>query len=133
MQPIMKMRFRPIHRAELAASDHEHRHDQCVERDRRLDSGHGGSDIFGDRRDRHVHDRTVEKHHELSGCQRRKHQPDARPGVRWRIYHADTLPAVQPRDPAVRLFRSATQAVLHLACGEVSVTPLGEYAASRPM
>ena len=54
---------------------------------------------FGDRRDRNVHDRTVHKHHKLSGCQRRKNEPDARPSARLCI-HAGRLQAAQDWDPA---------------------------------
>ena len=51
--------------ADLAAGDHERRHHQRVEGDRRLDPGHGRADVLGDGRDRDVHHRAVEHHQEL--------------------------------------------------------------------
>ena len=61
--------------ADLPAGDHQRRHHQRVERDRRLDPGHGGPDVLGDRRDRRVHHRRVEGHHELPRRQRQQDDP----------------------------------------------------------
>ena len=57
---------------DLPAGDHQRGHHQRVERDRRLDPGHGRADILGDRGDRHVHHRAVEHHQELARAQRQK-------------------------------------------------------------
>ena len=62
----------PDHRADLAAGDHQHRHDQRVERDRRLDPGDRGADVLGDRGDRHVHHRAVQRHQELTSRERQQ-------------------------------------------------------------
>ena len=62
-------------RADLAAGDHERRHDERIERDRGLDPGHGRVEVLGDRRDRHVHHGTVERHEELPGRERQQHGP----------------------------------------------------------
>ena len=57
-----------------AAGDHQRRHHQRVERDRRLDPDHIGPDVLGDRRDRRVHHRHVQGHDELPRRQREQHQ-----------------------------------------------------------
>ena len=54
---------------DLAAGDHERRHDQRVEGDGRLDAGHRRPDVLGHGGDGHVHDRAVEGHEELGGAQ----------------------------------------------------------------
>jgi hypothetical protein len=58
--------------ADLAAGDHQHRHHQRVGRDGALDPGNGRSHVVGDRRDRDVHDRAVERHQELPGGERQQ-------------------------------------------------------------
>ena len=131
MQPMMKMRFRPNIEPSLPPVTMNIAMTSVYKRDRRLDSGHGGSDIFGDRRDRHIHDRTVEKHHELSGCQRRKHQPDARSGVRRRIHHADRPWTPQPFFTPSGCSVARWLSKLGKRWSD-RLTPLGEYAASRP-
>ena len=60
----------PDHLTDLPAGDHQRRHHERVERDRGLDPGHRRSDVLGDRRDRRVHDRRVQRHHELPGRER---------------------------------------------------------------
>ena len=62
--------FAPDHLTDLPAGDHQRRHHERVERDRGLDPGHRRSDILGDRRDRRVHDRRVQRHHKLPGRER---------------------------------------------------------------
>ena len=47
-QPIENARRRPMMRADLAAGDHQRRHDQRVEGDGGLDAGDGGADVLGD-------------------------------------------------------------------------------------
>ena len=65
---------------ELAAGDHQRRHHQRVERDRRLNPGHGRAHIVGDRRDRHVHDGAVEDHQELARREGQQDDSRRRPG-----------------------------------------------------
>ena len=60
----------PDHLTDLPAGDHQRRHHERVQRDRGLDPGHRRSHILRDRRDRRVHDRRVQRHHELPGRQR---------------------------------------------------------------
>ena len=62
-------------RADLASRDHQHRHHQRVEGDRRLDAGDGGADVFRHGRDRDVHDGAVEGHHELTRREGEQDQP----------------------------------------------------------
>ena len=62
-------------RPDLAPRDHEHRHHERVERDRRLDARDRGADVLGDRRDRDVHDRAVEGHQELARREREQDEP----------------------------------------------------------
>ena len=64
--------------AELAAGDHERGHHQRVEGNRGLDPRHRRADVLGDRCDRHVHDRTVQRHEELRRGQRQQHDPGRR-------------------------------------------------------
>ncbi len=54
--------------ADLAARQHEHRHDQAVQGDDGLDDGHGRVEVSDQLADRHVHDRLVQHHQEL--CRR---------------------------------------------------------------
>ena len=61
-------------RADLAAGDHQHRHDQRVQDDGGLDPGDGRPEIVGHGGDRDVHDRAVERHQELPGAQREEHR-----------------------------------------------------------
>ena len=62
---------------DLAARDHEGSHHQCVHGDGQLNSGHGGPDVLGHRRDRDVHDRRVQRHQELGGRQGEEDQSAA--------------------------------------------------------
>ena len=61
--------------AELAAGDHQRGHHQRVEGDRGLDPGHRRADVLGHGGDRHVHDRTVQRHQELRRGQCQQHDP----------------------------------------------------------
>jgi hypothetical protein len=65
--------FTADHRADLATGHHQHRHDQRVQDDGALDAGDRRVQVIGHGRDRHVHDRAVERHQELSGTQREQH------------------------------------------------------------
>ena len=60
-------------RAHLPAGDHERGHHQRVHGDRGLDPGDRGAEVARHGRDRHVHHRRVEDHHELSCRQRDEH------------------------------------------------------------
>ena len=57
---------------DLPAGDHQRRHHQRVHRDRRLNPGHRRVEIVGDRRDRRIHHRRVQGHHELARTQRQQ-------------------------------------------------------------
>ena len=63
------------HVAELRAEQHERGHRQRVERDRGLHRVDARVEVFHDRRDRHVHDRAVEHHHELGAAEDRDDRP----------------------------------------------------------
>jgi hypothetical protein len=58
---------------DLAAHDHEHRHDQRVQGDHPLDHGDAGVEVGDELADRDVHDGLVQDHHEL-----RRRQDDQR-------------------------------------------------------
>ena len=64
--------------ADLAADEHERRHDQRVQRDRGLHPDDGRVQVRRHRRDRHVHHRRVEHHDEL---RRSEHADDAPAGL----------------------------------------------------
>ena len=85
------------------AGDHERRHHQRVQRDRRLDPGHIGADVFGDRRDRRVHHRHIQGHHELPRRQREQHQTrslgGSRRSARCSRHNGDPNPGVARRLP----------------------------------
>jgi hypothetical protein len=68
-QPDGECPSSPDEGADLPAGDHERRHDQRVERDRRLDTGDRGAKVVGHRSDGDVHDRGVQGHEELRGSQ----------------------------------------------------------------
>ena len=76
--------------ADLAAGDHERRHDQRVEGDGRLDPSDTRADVLGDGRDRDVHDRAVEGHQELTRGQRHQNDP-GRACPRLRVGRLRTL------------------------------------------
>ena len=59
---------------DLAARDHEGRHDERVEGDGELDPGDRGPDVLGHRGDGDIHDRGVQGHEELG--RRQRHQDD---------------------------------------------------------
>ena len=82
--------------ADLAAGDHQGRHHQRVERDRRLDPGDSRADVLGDRGDRRVHDGRVEGHDELP--RRQRQQDDARCADLSvsRLGHCARLPRASP-------------------------------------
>ena len=50
---------------DLASGEHQGCHHECVERDSCLDPGNRRANIVSNRRNRHVHDRTVQGHEEL--------------------------------------------------------------------
>ena len=77
---------------DLAAGDHQRRHHQRVQRDRRLDAGHVGPDVLGDGRDRHVHHRPVERHQELAGGERQRER-------RWRPTDSQQRARAEPTVP----------------------------------
>ena len=81
--------------ADLAAGDHQRRHHERVHRDRRLDPGHRRVEILGDRRDRRIHHRRVQGHHELARSQRQ--QDDA---GRARSSSCSRRHRCSPRHPA---------------------------------
>ena len=62
-------------RADLPARDHQHRHHERVEDDRALDPRDRRAEVLRDRGDRHVHDRAVERHQELTGAERQQDDP----------------------------------------------------------
>ena len=70
--------------AELRAEQHECRHHERVQRDRRLNALDRRVEVLDDLRDRHVHDARVEHHDELG---RREHE-QRKPFTHWRA----TLP-----------------------------------------
>ena len=84
--------------ADLSAGDHQRRHHERVERDRGLDPGDRRPDVLGDRRDRHVHHRAVERHQELARRQRQQHQPGGAASTIRCLRHTAKLPA--PTDTA---------------------------------
>ena len=69
--------------ADLAARDHERRHDERVERDGELDPGDRGPYVLGHGGDGDVHDRAVQGHEELGRRQRQQDDLPARGG--WAV------------------------------------------------
>jgi hypothetical protein len=53
-------------------------HHQRVEGDRGLDPGHRRAEVLSNRRNRHVHDRTVQRHQELRRGKRQQDTPGRR-------------------------------------------------------
>ena len=76
--------------ADLAAGEHQHRHDEAVQGDDRLDGGDRGVEVVDQLADRDVHHRLIEHHDELRRAQRDQRQP---------LLH-DPLPL--PSDPPQR-------------------------------
>src|SRR6185369_17598629 len=71
-EPADEAALAPPSVRQLAAGDHQDRHDQQEQRDRRLDALDGGVQVLADVVDHHVHVRAREAADELSECQRRE-------------------------------------------------------------
>ena len=71
--------------ADLAAREHEHRHDQAVQGDDPLDGRHGRVEVGDQLTDRDAHDGLVEDHHELRAGQ----GDQGRPVLHWATHPGD--------------------------------------------
>ena len=86
--------------ADLAARQHEHRHDEAVERDDRLDGRDGRVEVGDQLTDRDPHDRLVEDHDELGARQGDQGRPV--------LHRADHILANLPFDRAAPTFGRAS-------------------------
>jgi hypothetical protein len=82
---------RDLDLAKLAAGDHQRGHHQRVHRDRRLDPGHRRADVVGDRRNRRVHHRRVERHDELADREGGEHDSGRSCGPAFRPARVPTF------------------------------------------
>jgi len=109
---------------ELGAEQHERRHDERVERDRRLHALDRRVEVVDDLGDRDVHDARVEHHHELREGQEHHreslaHGAAAHPAITRAVWHVRThvggvvpmLPGAQSRT-GVRLCRPRLRPIL---------------------
>ena len=90
---------------QLAARDHQRRHREGEQRDRRLHPGHGRAQVCGDRADRHVHVRGRVTGDELRQRQRQNHRPGRRARLR-RIRVSHRGPSPRQRLPTRRRRRA---------------------------